>query len=405
MRNQRPFYKKIWHVLRKPICPDEVDVKLITVVYSLLIFILLGTPSSFAQQEDKNITIQKFELTKNEVLTNLNSKVSEGEMAPLLDQLSTQNNNQPILFLDNSPDSKDSKDIENTLKSKKLNFVRIDLRKAITLPINNLSQAGKEKISDFKDWWKSKYEAPYASDKRWGVITATTRFGISSMVWFSVGLDPVTAGMLVAGQTAAAYYNTIYERTLDNIFGLKDESKNFTQQIGYRLLYTSFWTYLWRTISGPVKSAHSILTAQGHFEVLTNILSTGFAGNVFGLTKAVTLSRKASMLIGFHGFLIGSLFTTLDLAGVNTHSWFINFDMPEIFNSWKTLSLEIRSSTLMIISYYFSAAYAVRKMPEYFETYANFIEGLLSKTVSKEVEPQTANSSNPSCSSVFTNKK
>ena len=376
---------------------------LFKIVLSILIFVVLGVSHSFAQEKE-GITVQKFNLPNNDVITNLSNKISDGEIDPLLGQLSTRDNNQPILFLDNSPGSKESKELEAQLKAKKLDYVRVDVQKAIDLPVDNLSKEGAEKFSGFKKWWKSKYEAPYPSDKRWGVISMTNRFVISSMVWFSVGLDPVTAGMLVAGQTASAYLNTVYERTLDNIFGIKGDVKHLPKQIGYRLLYTAFWTYLWRAISGPVKTAHSIFTPQGNFEVLSNILSTGFAGNVFGLTKGVVLSRKASMLIGFHGFLIGSIFTTLDLAGVNSHSWLVNLKMPEILSSWGTLSVEIRASTLMILGYYFAAAYAVWKVPKYFETYTNFIEGFITKLTGENpnAEANAAESEKAmSCSSVF----
>ncbi len=344
-----------------------------------LVFMFLGMPYSFAEPVNESVTVHKFELPNKDLITSLSEKVSSAnDIKNVLVHVENASQ-EPIVIFDANPDSIESKEIVEQLRDKKIEFVQIDLRKPPGL-YNLVSTKAKSVHADFKEWWKSKYEKPIATEKRWGVVTAVTRAGVSSMVWFSVGLDPLTAGTLVIGQTLAAYYNTLYERTVDNILGLSKDPKHRLKQMSFRLLYSTFWTYLWRGISGPIKGAHSLLTGQGNYEVLSNILSTGWAGNRFGMEKAINLSRKASVVIGFHGFLIGSVFTTLDLAGVNPYSWLINFDKINFLNlDFLKFSMEIKTSTMMILGYYFSAAYAVKKVPQYFEAYTNFIEKLITK--------------------------
>lgn len=346
----------------------------------------VAVENSSVSSEINNVNAQRMTLPDGTVITNLSEKISPQSSIEQSILPAARTSNNSVLFLDGKPDSEESKKSLAELKKNGVKVIHFDfstLNKTIeklSSKKSQLSSSAKQQLSKFKNWWDKNYEAPLESERHFGVVTTALRTGIYTSIWYSVGLDPVTATVLVTGQSIMTYINTTYERTLDNIFGISKDPKLAFKQMAYRVLYTAFWTYLWRGISGPVKSAHSILSIQGNFEILSYLFSTAWAGNKFGLEKVKMLSREASAMIGFQAFLMGAVLSNLDLAGVNLYSWDINFKVIEILGmKLGGFTAEIKSSTLFIMGYYLSLTYILRSAPQYFESYARLFDDLFSK--------------------------
>ncbi len=241
-------------------------------------------------------------------------------------------------------------------------------------------------MTQLKNWWDQRYTFPTKSEKHWGIVSGLSRGVIAGSIWFSVGIDPVLATAIVIGQAFVEYLNNTYIRTLENIFEnqflTNSESAENRKQSGWkslqhRLLYSAMWAYIWRGIGGATQTMHSVTTLQGNFEIISNILSKGLSGSYWGTQKAQRLSRNASGTVGAQSYLLGSILTSLDLAGVSFHTW--HFNLPTLGIIHEPLELVISASTLSIIGFYTSLAATAKFKPHLLENYVKAFDNLVAK--------------------------
>ncbi|OQW50604.1 MAG: hypothetical protein A4S09_02080 [Proteobacteria bacterium SG_bin7] len=307
-------------------------------------------------------------------LSHQQGKISLNEVPQILEAIKRSNDATEVLILSDTKTNSVANKIGDFVVDADLNATT----KNIETDILDLAKKEQpEHFRGFKKWWKTKYVKPSSQEVYWGVIMGGFRGTVASVIWFSSGLDPMTASTLVVGQTLLDFVNQTYFRTVDNVMsgrtnsGKEGEERGSFREMSFRLLYSGFFTYLWRGISGSVNSAASITTIQGNIEVISNVLSKSLSGAYFGAKKGA-LSRFAAGLIGFQVYMIGSVITSLDLAGITLKSWtvnipFVNFD------------LVVKSSTLAIVIFYTGMGLAVKYFPNSFERTAKLFGNISGK--------------------------
>lgn len=288
-------------------------------------------------------------------------KISLSEVPHLLDTLKNSSGTSEVLILADTNTNPVAAQINDSVGLANLTPVRVNIENDV---FALAKQEHPEHLTGLRTWWKQKYVRPLAIDVYWGIIMGGFRGTTASVIWFSSGLDPVTASTLVVGQAVLDFVNQTFSRTIDNIVGGQEDTQTSFREMSYRLLYSAFFTYLWRGISGPVNAAASVTTVQGNIEVLSNIFSKSLSGVYFGAKKRL-LSQFAAGLIGFQVYMLGSLITSLDLAGITLQSWTVRVPLIDF-------DLVVKSSTLAIVIFYTSMGLAVKYFPNSFERLAKF---------------------------------
>ncbi len=308
-------------------------------------------------------------------------KISLNDVPRIIETIKSSYQAPEILVISDTNTNFVSAKISDLIDNADLSHVNKNIETDVIEPAKTAQPGYFEK---FETWWRTKYVKPSTQEVYWGTIMGGLRGTVGSIIWFSSGLDPVTASTLVVGQTLLDFANQTYFRTLDNIMGGRANSNedfkvveprtSSFREMSYRLLYSGFFTYLWRGISGSVNAAASIATIQGNIEVISNVLSKSLSGAYFGTNKG-KLSRLTAGLIGFQVYMIGSVITSLDLAGITLKSWTVNIPY---FN----FDFVLKSSTLAIIIFYTGMGLSVKYFPATFERLSKFFGNMGEKVTS-----------------------
>lgn len=253
-----------------------------------------------------------------------------------------------------------------------------DVEQVISLKVEQRAEQ-RSFLLAIKEWWKSKHEKLTPEEKavalEVGKSTFISKIVMGGVIWMNVGVDPYIAVFMTFSQAWVDYWWTINTKTIGNILGGSSgtdggrKHNGFIQELKARLAISLAMTVMWRyisTIGGPYGSVHLLTTFQGMFEVLWNS-TMKIPANIFATSANRRLPVETYRKLGTTIFILSSVISTIDLAGLSFWSHAMNVPMP----GGDYFTVIIKDSNLLLAGFWAGTTTLVTFAPELFQTIVN----------------------------------